>query len=66
MECGFKPRKRSERKKMELRKEETKEDHLQTQREEVEDQVHIPEEQGVDMADGRRCSARLKDKPRVN
>jgi hypothetical protein len=52
VECGFKPRKRNERKKMELRKEVTKEDHLQTQREEVEDQVNIPEEQGVDMADG--------------
>ncbi len=29
VECGFKPRKRNERKKMELRKEVTKEDHLQ-------------------------------------
>ena len=66
VECGFKSRKRTEVKKLEQSKEGTKEDHLQTQREEVEDQVNIPEEQGVDMADGRRSSARLKDKPRVN
>jgi hypothetical protein len=60
--CGFKSRKRTEVKQLEPRKE----DHLQTQREEVEEQPDIPEEQGMEMAEGRRASSRLKDKPRVD
>jgi hypothetical protein len=35
VECGFKPRRRNEKKKSTTRLEETKEDHLQTQREEM-------------------------------
>jgi hypothetical protein len=66
VECGFKSRKRTEGKKLEPRKEGRKEDHLQTQREEVEEQPDIPEEQGMEMAEGRRTSSRLKDKPRVD
>jgi hypothetical protein len=43
VECGFKSRKRTEAKKLKPRKEGRKEDHLQTQREEVEEQPDIPE-----------------------
>ena len=46
--------------------EEDKEDHLQTQREEMEDQVQAHEGQEMERTEGRRSSARLKDKPRVN
>jgi hypothetical protein len=66
VECGFKPRKRNERKKTMSRNEGAKEDHLQTQREEVEVQDQIQEDQGLEMAEGRRSSQRLKDKPRVD
>jgi hypothetical protein len=53
-------------KKLELRKEGRKKYHLQAQREEVEEQPDIPEEQRMEMAEGRRTSSRLKDKPRVD
>jgi crotonobetainyl-CoA:carnitine CoA-transferase CaiB-like acyl-CoA transferase len=66
VECGFKSRRRTEGKKLEPSKEGTKEDHLQTQREEVEEQLDIPEEQRMEKAEGRRTSPRLKDKPRVD
>ncbi len=66
VKCGFKSRKRTKGKKLEPCKEGRKEDHLQTQREEVEEQPDIPEEQGMEMAEGRRTSSRLKDKPRVD
>ena len=36
------------------RSEETKEDHLQTQREEVEDQVQTQEDQELEMAEGKK------------
>jgi hypothetical protein len=32
----------------------------------VEEQLDIPEEQGMEMTEGRRTSSRLKDKPRVD
>jgi hypothetical protein len=64
--CGFKSRKRTEVKKLEQSKEGTKEDHLQTQREEVEEQLDIPENQGMEMAEERRTSSRLKGKPSVD
>jgi hypothetical protein len=66
VECGFKPRRRNEKKKLTLRVEEAKKDHQQVQREEVEDQGQAHEDQGIDLAQGRRSTARLKDKPRVN
>jgi hypothetical protein len=46
--------------------EEAKEEHLQIQREEMEDQVQAHEGQEMERTEGRRSSARLKDKPRVN
>jgi hypothetical protein len=66
VECGFKPRRRNEKKKSMPRIEEAKEDHIPTQREEVEDQVQGNEVQKRDLAQGIRSSASLKDKPRVN
>jgi hypothetical protein len=66
VECGFKPRRRSDKKKSMTRMEEAKVDHLQTQREEVEVQVQAHEGQELEGTEGRRSSARLKDKPRVN
>ena len=66
VECGFIPRRRSEKKKLTPRMEEDKEDHLQTQREEMEDQVQAHEGQEMERTEGRRSSARLKGKSRVN
>ncbi len=66
VECGFKPRRRNEKKKLTPRVEEAKEDHQQVQKEEVEDQGQAHEDQEMDLAQGRKSSARLKDKPRVN
>jgi hypothetical protein len=45
VECGFIPRIRSEKKKSTPRMEEAKEEHLQIQREEMEDQVQAHEGQ---------------------
>ncbi len=66
VECGFKPRRKNEKKKSTPTIEEAKEDHLQTQREEVEDQVQAQEGQEMEMTEDRRSSARLKGKSRVN
>ncbi len=63
VEWGFKPWRRNEKKKSTPRIKEAKEDHLQTQREEVEDQVQGHEGQEMELTQDRRSSARLKHKP---
>jgi hypothetical protein len=60
VECGFKSRRRTEGKKLEPSKEGTKGDHLQTQREEVEEQPDIPEEQGMEMKDFTKVEGQAK------
>jgi hypothetical protein len=66
VECGFKPMRRAGVKKMEIRGERAQDDHLETQREEVEVQEDISMDQEFKVNEERRSSQRLKDKPRVD
>ncbi len=66
VECGFKPRQKAGVKKMEIREEGAQDDHLETQREEVEVQEDVSRDQELEVTEERRRLQRLKDKPRVD